>query len=139
MDALLGRVLRDPSTGLPNLPYFEMIQDWESRRAQRRNYAVRVLDVQVAGGGERVRQSLSWRLCQALRHSDLIASQGREHYRVLLTSPDAENAERLAERLAQMASEINERNPAEPALEVHVAIKDSEDAAAEAPGEPHGP
>ena len=123
MDALLGRVLRDPSTGLPNLPYFEMIHDWEARRAERRHYTVRVLDVQVAGGGERVRQSLSWRLCQTLRHSDLIASQGPEHYRVLLTSPDAENAERLAERLAQMATEINERNPAEPALEMFVAIQ----------------
>ena len=128
MQALLGQVLRDPTTGLPNLPYFEMIQDWEAKRAQRRNYAVRVLDIRVDGGGEMIRRSLSWRLCQALRSSDLIASHGREHFRILLTSPDAENAEQVAQRLEQMADDINGRHPAEPALSVSVDIHEAPNA-----------
>ena len=122
-NGLLGRVLMDPMTGLPNIPYFEVIKEWEARRAERRNYAVRVLDVKVAGGGERLRRSLGWRLSQLLRASDLIASHGASHFRILLTSPDAENAESVASRVEQLASELNGRHPADPALEVAVAIE----------------
>ncbi len=129
MDGLLGHVMRDPMTGLPNIPYFEMIKEWEALRAERREYAVRVLDVHVDGGGEMVRRSLSWRICQALRRSDLIASRGGSHYRILLTSPDAENAEQVAERLERMAREINERHPREPTLTVTVSIAEEECAA----------
>jgi GGDEF domain-containing protein len=98
-NGLLGRALRDPETGLPNVPFFSLIRDWEERRARRRKYRVRVLDISVHGGSERARGALSWRLSQALRASDLVASQGRERYRVLLTSPDAEHADRIRERI----------------------------------------
>ena len=87
MEGLLGRVLLDPATGLPNLPYFEVIQDWEAKRAERRNYLVRVLDIRIDGGGETTRRSIGWRLRQLLRASDLIASRGTDYFRVLLTSP----------------------------------------------------
>ena len=129
MEGLLGHVLRDPATGLPNIPYFEMIRDWEAKRAERREATLSVLDVAVDGGGEMVRRSLSWRICQALRRSDLIASRGGSQYRILLTSPDAENAEQVAERLAHMACEINERHPDDPPLSVRVAITADERAA----------
>ena len=111
VEGILGRALRDPTTGLPNVPYFCLIRDWEERRARRRKYAVRVLKVAVSGGSERVRRSLGWRLCQELRSSDLIASEGGEHYRILLTSPDAENVELIRARLETLATEINEREP----------------------------
>src|ERR1051325_4864063 len=79
---LLGRALRDPETGLPNVPFFSLIRDWEERRARRRKYRVRVLEISVRGGSERARGALSWQLAQTLRASDLVASQGRERYRV---------------------------------------------------------
>jgi hypothetical protein len=122
VDGILGRALRDPATGLPNVPYFCLIRDWEERRARRRQYAVRVLKVSVSGGSERVRRSLSWRLCQELRSSDLIASEGGEHYRILLTSPDAENVESIRARLQSLAAEINERDPDEETFRVDVEV-----------------
>jgi hypothetical protein len=122
VDGILGRALRDPATGLPNVPYFCLIRDWEERRARRRQYAVRVLKVSVSGGSERVRRSLSWRLCQELRSSDLIASEGGEHYRILLTSPDAENVDSIRARLESLAAEINERDPDEETFRVDVEV-----------------
>lgn len=107
----LGQALTDPATGLPNLPYFELIQDWESRRASRRRYAVRVLTLRVQGSADR---SLAWRLCQELRTSDLIASDGGKNYRVLLTSPDAENARAIGARIQVMIDKLNAKGGAEP-------------------------
>src|SRR5688500_13881908 len=84
-NSFLGRALMDPATGLPNIPYFSLIRDWEDQRAQRRKYAVRVVKIWVEGGSDRIRRALSWHLCQEMRSSDLIASDGRAHYRILLT------------------------------------------------------
>jgi hypothetical protein len=107
VSGFLGRALQDPATGLPNIPYFLLIRDWEERRANRRGYAVRVVRVAVSGGTERQRRALSWHLCQELRGSDLIASQGRDHYRILLTSPDAEHADAVAARIAELGATLN--------------------------------
>ena len=122
LEGFLGRALTDPTTGLPNVPYFRMIRDWEERRASRRKYEVRVLKIQVKGGDERIRRSLSWRLCREIRSSDLIASEGSAHFRVLLTSPDAENAEAISSRIVDMATEINTRHPAAERLELQVEV-----------------
>ena len=122
MDGFLGRALTDPTTGLPNVPYFRMIRDWEERRASRRQYEVRVLKIQVRGGDERIRRSLSWRLCREIRSSDLIASEGSSHFRVLLTSPDAEKAEAISTRIVDMATEINTRHPSAEPLELRVEV-----------------
>ena len=122
LDGFLGRVLTDPTTGLPNVPYFRMIRDWEERRASRRQYQVRVLKIQVKGGDERIRRSLSWRLCREIRSSDLIASEGSSHFRVLLTSPDAEKAEAISGRIVDMATEINTRHPTSERLELYVEM-----------------
>ncbi len=122
LEGFLGRALTDPTTGLPNVPYFRMIRDWEERRASRRKYEVRVLKIQVKGGDERIRRSLSWRLCREIRSSDLIASEGSSHFRVLLTSPDAENAEAIRNRIEEMATEINTRHPTAETLELHVEL-----------------
>jgi len=125
VSGFLGRALQDPATGLPNIPYFLLIRDWEERRAGRRGYAVRVIRVQVSGGSERQRRALSWHLCQELRGSDLIASQGRDEYRILLTSPDAEKAESVATRIAELADTLNagseEGAPLAIALEIETA------------------
>lgn len=118
ISGFLGQALTDPATGLPNLPYFDLIRDWESRRAQRRNGAVKVLNLRVQGPADR---TLAWRLCQELRTSDLIASEGRHNYRILLTSPDAENVGAIGERIRAMIDRLNEKRDAEPlaaALEV---------------------
>ena len=119
-DGLLGRALRDPETGLPNAPFFALIRDWEERRARRRKYRVRVLDISVHGGSERARGALSWRLAQALRASDLVSSQGRERYRVLLTSPDAEHADRIRERIEHVVRAMPEGEQ----VAVAVAVED---------------
>ncbi|HEY8310248.1 MAG TPA: hypothetical protein VIG47_06810 [Gemmatimonadaceae bacterium] len=107
MDTFLGRALTDAATGLPNIPYFRIIQNWEERRARRRKSMVRVVKVVVTGGGEGSRRALLWRMCQELRTSDLIASEGRNLFHILLTSPDAENAEAIAERVKHLGESVN--------------------------------
>ena len=111
ISGFLGQALTDPATGLPNMPYFSLICDWESRRAQRRNGAVKVLTLRVQGPADR---TLAWRLCQELRTSDLIASEGRHNYRILLTSPDAENIAAIGERIRAMIDKLNQKRNAEP-------------------------
>ncbi len=128
-DAFLGRALQDPTTGLPNVPYFRLIREWEERRAQRRRYSVREVTMHVSGGATRVRRALSWRLCRELRESDLVASGGPGEFHILLTSPDAEYAEEVCARLRRLAEEINLRHPDEPPLEIQLAV--------EPPIEPH--
>lgn len=108
VDIFLGRVLTDAATGLPNIPYFRIIQKWEERRARRRNTLVRVIRVAVTGGGDKSRGALLWRLCQELRTSDLIASEGRDLFHILLTTPDAENAVAIAERVQNMGKGLGE-------------------------------
>jgi hypothetical protein len=102
VDTFLGRALTDAATGLPNIPYFRIIQNWEERRARRRNTLVRVIRVAVDGGTDVSRRALLWRLCQELRTSDLIASEGRDTFHILLTTPDAENAVGIAERVQHL-------------------------------------
>jgi hypothetical protein len=108
-DGLLARALTDVTTGLPSVLYFRLIRDWEERRAKRRGYRVRVLRVTATGGDDRIRKSLSWRICREFRSSDLIASDGPSHFRLLLTSPDAENLEIMRDRLEQLALSLNEK------------------------------
>ena len=121
-DAFLGRALLDPTTGLPNVPYFRLIREWEERRAERRRHAVREVTMRVSGGAVRVRRALSWRLCRELRESDLIASGGPGEFHLLLTTPDAEHADRICGRIEQMAAEINQRHPDEPPLRVELEV-----------------
>ena len=113
MDTFLGRALTDAATGLPNYPYFRMIQAWEERRARRRRTMVRVIRVSVSGGGARSRKALMWRLCQELRTSDLIASEGRDLFHILLTTPDAEKAEAIAQRVEQLGTVVRDGHAAE--------------------------
>ena len=108
MDTFLGRALTDAATGLPNIPYFRIIQNWEERRARRRNTMVRVIRVAAEGGAESLRRALLWRLCQELRTSDLIASEGKDTFHILLTTPDAENAAAIAERVQRLGATLGE-------------------------------
>ena len=123
----------DPATGLPNVPYFTLIRDWEEQRARRRHYAVRVVSLWVEGGSDRVRRALSWHLCQELRSSDLIASEGRDLFRILLTSPDAEHVEVLTARVEELIATLNHRADADPPLRVRIEVEP------EAGVETHGP
>ncbi|HUR92927.1 MAG TPA: hypothetical protein VMY38_09675, partial [Gemmatimonadaceae bacterium] len=111
ISGFLGQALTDPATGLPSMPYFSLIHDWERRRGARRNYLVKVLCLAVRGPSDR---TLAWRLCQELRTSDLIASEGRHSYRILLTSPDAENAAAIGDRIRSMIDKLNKKRDAEP-------------------------
>ena len=122
-DAFLGRALLDPTTGLPNVPYFRLIREWEERRAQRRGYSVREVTMRVSGGATRVRRALSWRLCRELRESDLVASGGPGEFHVLLTSPDAEYAGEVCARIRRLAEELNLRHPDEPPLEIQLTVE----------------
>ena len=112
-DVYQGRALMDPTTGLPNVPYFRLIREWEERRARRYNLAVRTVTLAVSGGDERARRALGWRLCRALRDSDFLASNGPAQFRILLTSPDAEQADSLCRRLEQVVGELNQHLPAD--------------------------
>lgn len=123
MDTFLGMALTDPATGLPNIPYFCLIQDWEERRAQRRKTLVRVLHLHVISGGDSVRRTLMVRICQEMRTSDLIASDGRDEFRILLTSPDAEQAEGIAERIEQLATTLNQASDGAEALHLRVRVE----------------
>ena len=139
LEGMIGRALMDPSTGLPNIPYFRIVKDWEERRAQRRNYAVRVVRIFIDGGEERVRRLVGWRLCRDLRSSDLIASEGLGHYRVLLTSPDAENVQAIANRIEELIAELNETHPSPDPLQVSVSIDDAQVVSDRGPCEPCEP
>jgi GGDEF domain-containing protein len=107
LENIFERALTDPTTGLPNVPYFRIVRDWEERRARRRSYSVRVIKVDVEGGSERDRRQLSWRLAHELRDSDLIASQGASHYCILVTSPDAEHADEICDRVETIVADVN--------------------------------
>jgi GGDEF domain-containing protein len=115
VDTFLGRALTDAATGLPNVPYFRIIQNWEERRARRRNTQVRVIRVAVSGGGDGSRRTLLWRLCQELRTSDLIASEGRDVFHILLTTPDAENADAIAGRVRHLGAVLSDAEPGQSA------------------------
>ena len=124
VDTFLGRALTDPATGLPNIPYFCMIQNWEERRARRRKTLVRVIHLHVVGGAEGARRALLWRLCQELRTSDLIASEGADHFRILLTTPDAENSDAIAERVGALSEILNQAHPSDgAALEISTSVE----------------
>lgn len=124
MDTFLGVALTDVATGLPNIPYFRIIQNWEERRARRRKTLVRVIRVAVSGGAETARRALLWRLCQELRTSDLIASEGRDTFHILLTTPDAENASLIAERVEHLSATLGINSPeAEQPLVIRTEIE----------------
>jgi len=74
---------------------------------------VRVIRVAAQGGAESLRRALLWRLCQELRTSDLIASEGRDTFHILLTSPDAENAVAIAERVQHLGDTLGEEGTAD--------------------------
>lgn len=116
----------DPATGLPNVPYFRLIRDWEGRRAKRYNLALRVVAMSVSGGDQRARRALSWRLCRELRDSDFLASSGPLEFRILLTSPDAEHVPALCRRLDNMVQDLNTHLPEERRLQVTFRIEESE-------------
>jgi hypothetical protein len=138
-EALLGRVLTDPATGLPNLPYFRLIREWEERRGHRRKYRVAVLRLTVTGGGSRGLRSIPWRLCQELRDSDLIAAEDLTHYRVLLTSPDAEHVEAVSERIHRVVEDVNRARAEEPPIAIALEIDERESPPEVGPCDPcHG-
>jgi len=141
VDTFLGRALTDPATGLPNIPYFTLIQQWEERRARRRRTLVRVIRLQLAGGTPTSHRAVLWRLCQEMRTSDLIASDGRDEFRILLTTPDAENVVAIADRVSHVAVTATEAPGSEPppqadapALTVRAMIEEPA-----AHGAPEGP
>lgn len=124
-DVFLGRALMDPTTGLPNVPYFRLIREWEERRARRYKQSVRTVTLSVRGGGERTRRALGWRLCRALRDSDFLASNGPTHFRILLTSPDAEHAEALCRRLEEIVADLNSHLQDEQRVEATTLIEET--------------
>lgn len=107
MDTFLGMALTDPATGLPNFPYFRLIHSWEEKKAERRSTHVCAVHIQILSGNDLLRRVLMLRLCQEMRASDLMASEGRSDLWVLLTSPDAEHVETIAQRIHAIVDEAN--------------------------------
>ena len=120
---LLARVLTDPATGLPSVAYFGLIREWEERKAGRNGGHVRVLCLRLTGGSERIRKTMGWRLCGEFRTSDLIASNGPGDYRILLTSPDADHADAIAERMLGMEAMLNALDPDAPRVHLEVDLE----------------
>ena len=106
-NALLGRILPDRTTGLPSLAYFRLVRDWEERRARRTGTRVRVIKLSVTGATRRDLRMLPGQLCRELRDTDLIASDGPTRYRLLLTTPDAEKAPAIVQRLERLIESAN--------------------------------
>ncbi len=100
---VLQRVLTDPATGMPSALYFDLIRDWEGRRATEHGQALCVFEIVLKGFEERTLSALEQRMSFALRRTDLIASEGHGHYRVLLIAPNAERCDLVRERIVELA------------------------------------
>ena len=57
-------------------------------------------------------------------YSDLIASEGADHFRILLTTPDAENSDAIAERVGALSEVLNQAHPSDgAALEISTSVE----------------
>jgi hypothetical protein len=117
---LLSRTLTDPATGLPSGLYFRLIREWEERRAARLGGCVRTVRIEVSGGDERVRRLLPFRLCTEFRTSDLLASDGPDHFLLLLSGRDAERVDVVLERIRRVTAELESQQDAQQPVEIAV-------------------
>jgi diguanylate cyclase (GGDEF)-like protein len=106
----------DPLTGLYNHRYFHERLRAELTKASRSHEAVSVLmldiddfkrvnDVFGHGAGDEILRSLAVTLRGCVRVSDVVCRLGGEEFAIVMTSPSAADAERLARRLVDRVRE----------------------------------
>ena len=121
-NGLLLRTLTDPDTGLPSVLYFRLVRDWEERRAARHGGRVRTIRILVRGGDDTACRRFTFGLCREFRKTDLIASSGRAHYRLLLVGRDADQTEAIRGRVERLQEDTNSRSTHGGGIEVEVAV-----------------
>ncbi|MDQ6829716.1 MAG: hypothetical protein M3081_12715 [Gemmatimonadota bacterium] len=122
---LLKRVLTDPATGLPSALYFDLIKEWEARRAGERGGALRVVEIEIRGAEPVELTALERRLCRVLRTTDLVASEGHGHYRVLLALANPAEADRVRDRLLELVESPGDLRAGASHREVRVDVTDA--------------
>jgi GGDEF domain-containing protein len=128
---LLKRALTDPATGLPNTLYLELIRNWQAAVAERHGGSARVIALAVSGGTDDARRKLAWSLAEAVRKSDLLASEGRERFFLLLALHDDSDLDAVRARVDDVVNSLNAKMPGEPQLNVVVSAV-TEDSASSA-------
>ena len=130
---LLKRVLLDPATGLPNKMYLELIRNWEQSLAERQGMRVLFVALTLRGGTEHDRRTLALHLCESVRKSDFIASEGPERFYLLLAMREPEDLDAVRKRIDDVTRTVNDRYSTEwpVSVELEVAEPDAEDACAE--------
>ena len=121
-NGLLLRTLTDPDTGLPSVLYFRLVREWEERRAARHGGRVRTVRIAVRGGDDASCRRFTFGLCREFRKGDLLASSGRNQYRLLLVGRDVDQANTIRERVTRLTADTNARSLEEAALEVEIEV-----------------
>lgn len=121
-NGLLLRTLTDPDTGLPSVLYFRLMREWEERRAARHGGRVRTVRIAVRGGDDASSRRFTFGLCREFRKGDLLASSGRNQYRLLLVGRDVDQADTIRERVERLTADTNARSLEEAALEVEIEV-----------------
>lgn len=121
---LLLRTLTDPDTGLPSVLYFRLVREWEERRAARHGGRVRTVRIAVRGGDEVSCRRFTFGLCHEFRKGDLLASSGRNQYRLLLVGRDVDQTDTIRERVERLTADTNARSLEEAALEVEIEVEE---------------
>ena len=119
---LLKRILTDPSTGLPNALYLEMLRDWEQALAARYDAVVLRLELVASGGSERSRRAFAVSLVGTLRRADVLASEGADRYYLLVALREVDDAPVIWERIKGIVNAVNRRFAEAPPLRVEVEI-----------------
>lgn len=119
-NGLLLRTLTDPDTGLPSVLYFRLVREWEERRAARHGGRVRTVRIGVRGGDDPACRRFTFGLCREFRKGDLLASSGRNQYRLLLVGRDVDQTDTIRERVERLMADTNARSAEEAALEVEL-------------------
>jgi hypothetical protein len=123
-NGLLLRTLTDPDTGLPSVLYFRLVREWEERRAARHGGRVRTVRIAVRGGDDASCRRFTFGLCREFRKGDLLASSGRQQYRLLLVGRDVDQTDTIRERVERLAADTNARSSPEVALGVEVEMEE---------------
>ncbi len=121
-NGLLLRTLTDPDTGLPSVLYFRLVREWEERRAARHGGRVRTVRISVRGGDDTSCRRFTFGLCHEFRKGDLLASSGRNQYRLLLVGRDVDQTDTIRERVERLTADTNARSVKEAALVVEVEM-----------------
>jgi hypothetical protein len=123
-NGLLLRTLTDPDTGLPSVLYFRLVREWEERRAARHGGRVRTVRIGVKGGDDASCRRFTFGLCREFRRGDLLASSGRQQYRLLLVGRDVDQTGTIQERVERLAADTNARSSADAAIGVEIEVEE---------------